>query len=814
MFNCYKNVNVNSMSSEELYLKIQEILKKEFTLNANDKIPNSKKISENYKFNLDMQESNSLDDLLELNILFFISLSNHKNIETFFNLYKELTLQYYQLGVVILKMINHNNFIGVPPKTVELLFIDNLFTIKIFLNVLNNLPNSDHLHFYYMPNINYILNTIFKFPDKISNFLKSSFINYKEYYTCLITNLFIEKMINSEIAEKISKLKLIPILIDAIKTLENENFSADMRNYLQNLNEMFSETMFYEDFIYDLFTSQINGQNEFNNLNILVTKLEVRKEISEFFQEYLNMMLNYNINSVALILLSGNSNLINAYISSIFNFLNNKIESLDSFPCIMIFVSITFYLQHINDQDNKSLINIYHKVLKSHSILLEKITNKSISNIVVIFGEYIKNQLSQHLKMEKENEPNELLKQISEEEKNLINFREISIHLENNPLYLSKLKKLYLNIYLNQEPKTDQIKKPVETNKTKYLSVKFQKKYGTFKSEGKILEFDDKKQTENDSLKILNIKQGLNLKISLKTEEDFSDLKPISCPIYLKDCLLGLASEFPDRVQLSLENLPSLIDSQPFDLDFFLPRLSEALLKLNDNSGLENFDTLVEMALIRLTVYDPTKMTQILCQRFFREESGVKNKFQILSIIEKAVEEISEFYKSSKKIPKVNKLHLFFDNIIYPLLSNLQTSKIDKLLVLNDIDYLIAKFVVLISKLLKFSENHPFIYKALFETFELFKSIHLVSTPKSLTMIESMNFYSSVILKFLDKSFLEIYPEYFSNVKTILQFLNKSHEEVVNEQIKLSILKTLNDYLVNLEKLKISFRETNNDLLI
>ena len=270
--------------------------------------------------------------------------------------------------------------------------------------------------------------------------------------------------------------------------------------------------------------------------------------------------------------------------------------------------------------------------------------------------------------------------------------------------------------------------------KTIYKSVKFQKKYGVFDSTKNKLLNEYKNNTNiNNKNDIINEDIHLpfynnnNLKIHLETNDDFNDLYKIKSPMYLKDCILGLNSQYRDRQELSLKALPGLIDNQPMDLDFYVKSLVLTLLSMNDNFDLDEMDELKEASLVKLAKYSPNEVTKIFCEKFFGENNcGPKIKFLIIDVLNRTVTELSEYYIKNKK-PKVNNFHIYFNNIIFPLLSYLKIAKLTSLLIFKDFDILLSKFIILISNIINVSENHPVIYRALFEAFDLFKAIIIES---------------------------------------------------------------------------------------
>ena len=169
-------------------------------------------------------------------------------------------------------------------------------------------------------------------------------------------------------------------------------------------------------------------------------------------------------------------------------------------------------------------------------------------------------------------------------------------------------------------------------------------------------------------------------------------------------------------------------------------------------------------------------MTKILCERFFSDDNcGLKYKFVILNVIDKAVDEISGYYIKNNK-PKVNYFHVYFLNVIFPLLNYLKKTKIDFLISFENFDLLLAKFIFLIANMINVSENHPLIYKALFESFDLFNAVinlKKLIEKKSHSLIESLNFYINVTLNFYTDNFINIYPEFLKNIKMEIIFLDK-----------------------------------------
>lgn len=441
----------------------------------------------------------------------------------------------------------------------------------------------------------------------------------------------------------------------------------------------------------------------------------------------------------------------------------------------------------------------------------------------------------------------------------------------------------------------------VKQEKTRFLSIKFQKKYGikikaadvnpiknklldseinwaNNKKDNLLLNFSksnsiaaeiapnevtskeqEKKNNTRDLLKIKlsNNPSGVNEPNQENSaEKEFTELADdcLLNPTHIKDCILGLNSQYPERVYKALKSLPAVISNQPFDLAFSLEGLSETLLKFNNNIIEEtykkadkdfNYEKIVETALVQLTIFDPLKMTQILCKRFFLEESGIKQKSDILGVILKSCEflnkdettEVSKlnlkicetdttynladpkFLKSQnesifnipsldltskkRKQGKINRLFPFIEYIAFPLLRYLEKKNIDFLIKIKDMDFLLAKFLLLIAKIIFFSENYPKIYQILFESFELFKCI-TKNKQNSILVFDSLNYYIYVVGRFINQNFMDIYPEFIKNFKYCLEFLKGMLDQITNDEVKIEIVKNLNFYVINLKKLKTS----------
>ena len=482
---------------------------------------------------------------------------------------------------------------------------------------------------------------------------------------------------------------------------------------------------------------------------------------------------------------------------------------------------------------------------------MEKVEDTNKKGIIQLYLKYIKKKMIAYLKSNKAEKDTISSLENQEEEQNifenkliidLLSFNEENLNKYNN-CYFIKLDKnsfkfnfykyvlnidlLLLNQMNNQEiinKNRQEQDKEKRKNKTIYKSVKFQKKYGVFEETKKKL-LDEKVKEKNSLLNMDNISKDINLpfysnknnlKIHLETNDDFNDLYKMKSPIYLKDCLLGLNSQYRERQELSLKALPNILDNKPMDLDYYVKNLTLVLLSMHDNFDLDENDELKTISLVKLAKYSPNEVTLIFCEKFFSENNcGLRLKFLIINVLNIAVSELSEYYIKNKK-PKVNNFHIYFTNIIFPLLSYLKKAKLNSLLIFKDFDLLLSKFIILISNIINVSENHPVIYRALFEVFDLFKAIinlKEILNFKTFSLIESLNCFVNVTLNFYEKNFIEIYPEFLPKFKEEINFLNDLLDnKQLNDELRFKILNTLNKFMIQSDKLHESFFGIENNM--
>ena len=792
--------NLNELKNEKDYLKINQQLE-----NVLNMVNNIKKDNE------------IIDIINKFNEFLFINNNN-----TF------LSLNFY--------MIINSKKIFLNKILIEKLLIDNKKNINNFIKIFKEIYfKNNNNNIFEIPNFNIFLNFTFKFPDIVNNYFEYNFINFSLFFEEYLKNLIIHKIyLNCKddlIIQKIYNLKLFNILFSTL--IKSNEITNEINNeFFNHLNQNY---LLHEEFIKKFFQFGLINNSKENFLKILNIYNNL-KEKYKFGKIYKTIKKNNFF--ISLLLASKNEKLKNNYFNLILNLLKEKksniLEEIEIYDFYQIFFSIYFLLEKFNLNDEEFL-NICDSIQKIIFIVFEIVDDKNKKGIIELLMKYIQNKMKIFIEKkgkefehkfenfsvvfdEKQNNFLDFKKNKENFEKNIFLF--LNIENDNNNNFYKNFYEIILNVNFNKYIQyknnninnNNNLNKKNISSKTKYKSIKFQKKYGIFnKNKNNFIEIDSSKNNnENDEIKFPfnNNNSFSNLNINLVLNDDYSDLKKLKPPNYIKDCILSLNSEFKDRQELALKSLPNLIESQPLDLDLYLEDLSNMLLKTSNNFDIENFEEILEIILVKLTKYNPNKLTLILCNRFFSDDNcGLKYKFIILNVLNSAVNEISEYYIKNKK-PKTNKFHIYFINVIFPLLNYLKKNKIEFLITFDNFDLLLAKFIFLISNMINVSENHPLIYKVLFETFDLFNAIINLKNlnKKSFTLLESLNSFVFVNLNFYNENFINIYPEYLNNFIIEIKYLNNLlDDKELNNNLRFHILETLNKYTIKNQNFRENF---------
>ena len=825
-----ENKNSYSMNLNEIILNINSLrTKKEYSLiqiSMNEIFMNSTFIKDSsYKKEIITKlnenifyinnQSNKIDNCFDLNYL-FISLSFLTLLET--------------------KIRN------IPTYILESILVDNNKIVNLFKNIFIYVYKKNiQIENFQLPSLKNFVNFTFKYPDIINNYFEINFINtslfYVQYLEIILQNLEIFEIRGNDIIQKIYILKLFNLLFQTF--LEDEVKEENIKNFFEILER---EELYRDDFIkkYFIFNNYAKDY-EFKKINNVYHYLDNFEKFGNF-----QKIIRKNPFFLSHIITAKNEYLQKKYFDEILIVLKEKtniLEEIEIYEFYQVFFSIYYLLEIYN---GFNYLNIFDSIMKICFIVMEKVKDNNKKGIIQIFLKYIKEKMIEYIKSkggkpESDMYTTEEENILSEKARNLICFKKNKNLFENNIFYFCEIKensfkiKFYkeiLNIDFNfinnsnnsdyQNEAKNEDKKNESKPKTIYKSVKFKKKYGVFENnKNKIIS----EISNNNSNLIKNdyINENINLpfykntlKIHLESNDDFNDLYKMKSPMYLKDCILGLNSQYKDRQELALKALPSLIDNQPMDLDFYLKSLLLTLISMNDNFDLDEYDELKEESLVKLAKYSPSEVTQIFCEKFFSENTcGLKIKFLIINVLNRTVTELSEYYIKNKK-PKVNNFHIYFNNIIFPLLSYLKKAKLVSLLIFKDFDLLLSKFIILISNIINVSENHPVIYRALFETFDLFKAVinlKEIKDFKTFNLLESLNCFINVTLNFYEKSFINIYPEFLSRFREEINYLNNLLEDKqLNDDLRFKILSTLNKFTIQSDKLQDSFFGSKHSL--
>ena len=803
----------NEINLNEIIIQKLNELKNEFDyLKINQQLENVLNMINNIK-----KDKEIIDITNKFNEFLFINNNN-----TFFS------LNFY--------MIINSKKIFLNKILIEKLLIDNKKNINNFIKIFKEIyfKNND-INLFEIPNFNFFLNFTFKFPDIVNNYFEYNFINFSLFFEEYLKNLIIHKIYlgckDDLIIQKIYNLKLFNIFFSTL--IKSNEITNEINNeFFNHLNQNY---LLYEEFIKKFFQFGLINNSKENFLKILNIYNNL-KEKYKFGKIYKTIKKNNFF--ISLLLACKNEKLKNIYFNLILNLLKEKksniLEEIEIYDFYQIFFSIYYLLEKFNLNDEEFL-NICDSIQKIIFIVLEIVNDRNKKGIIELLMKYIQNKMKFFIE-KKGKEFDHKLENFSivfdEKQNNFLDFKKNKENFEKNIfLFLNigndNINNFYKNFYeiilnvnfnkfiqykKNNFNNNNNLNKKNISSKTKYKSIKFQKKYGLFnKNKNNFLEIDsNKNNNENDEIKFNfnNNNSQSNLKINLVLNDDYSDLKKLKPPNYIKDCILSLNSEFKDRQELALKSLPNLIESQPLDLDLYLEELSNMLLKTSNNFDIENFEELLEKILIKLIKFNPNKLTLILCNRFFSDDNcGLKYKFIILNVLNSAVNEISEYYIKNKK-PKTNKFHIYFINVIFPLLNYLKQNKIEFLITFDDFDLLLAKFIFLISNMINVSENHPLIYKVLFETFDLFNAIINLKNlnKKSFTLLESLNSFVFVNLNFYNENFINIYPEFLNNFIIEIKYLNNLlDDKELNNNLRFHILETLNKYTIKNQNFRENF---------
>ncbi len=139
------------------------------------------------------------------------------------------------------------------------------------------------------------------------------------------------------------------------------------------------------------------------------------------------------------------------------------------------------------------------------------------------------------------------------------------------------------------------------------------------------------------------------------------------------------------------------------------------------------------------------------------------------------------------------------------MLNFLRQKKLEFLIVYEDFDLLLAKFILIVANMINVSMNHPYINKALFECCEVIKSVIQYFEKKkiSLCLLNSLCSFFDVSLWFYNKNFVEIFPEILEHYRIqALYFNSVLDDKQLNNETRNYILKVLVKFKLQSDKFK------------
>lgn len=128
-------------------------------------------------------------------------------------------------------------------------------------------------------------------------------------------------------------------------------------------------------------------------------------------------------------------------------------------------------------------------------------------------------------------------------------------------------------------------------------------------------------------------------------DDDEEDLRETPKPVYLRECLELLQT--PESHQLaasrhatSLEFLPKLVQSRPFDLPDVAAPLAQQLLRMEDKFGMDDFEDSVRAGLVALAVNESSSVGDVVIGYIF-DDVSLHSRMLGLYTLESAARELS-----------------------------------------------------------------------------------------------------------------------------------------------------------------------------
>jgi hypothetical protein len=130
-------------------------------------------------------------------------------------------------------------------------------------------------------------------------------------------------------------------------------------------------------------------------------------------------------------------------------------------------------------------------------------------------------------------------------------------------------------------------------------------------------------------------------------QEDLSDLSDVKVPVYLRDCLNNLMNDEPDLLEVTLHNLAALIRRAPDDLDELSVPIANALIHLNNEYQLRDFDKCLTDSLTALIAGSTAKVVTFITAQFYAANYSLQQRMLMLDVLTRGARELSA-------LPKIN----------------------------------------------------------------------------------------------------------------------------------------------------------------
>lgn len=120
------------------------------------------------------------------------------------------------------------------------------------------------------------------------------------------------------------------------------------------------------------------------------------------------------------------------------------------------------------------------------------------------------------------------------------------------------------------------------------------------------------------------------------------DLQTTKSPRYLRECIVGLRSDDPETIEVTLKSLEGIIKLRPSDLDDIADILVSCLLHLEDKYELEEFHNYKINCLVALATFSVNKSVTYLTQQFYEPNYSLQQRLDILETLERASRKLSQ----------------------------------------------------------------------------------------------------------------------------------------------------------------------------